>query len=63
MPEFACFFGLIGPVMICGVPVAAIAEPQSVWWPGVGLGKVPVDSGTLPPAGYGPAELFADPAD
>jgi hypothetical protein len=42
--------------MICGVPVAAIAEPQSVWGPGVGLREVPVDPGALPP------ELLADSA-
>jgi hypothetical protein len=39
-----------------GVPVAAIAEPQSVRWLGVGLREVPVDPGALPP------ELLADSA-
>ncbi len=36
--------------MICGVPVAAIAEPHSVWRPDAGLPEPPV-------------ELLADPAD
>jgi hypothetical protein len=43
----------IGPVMICGVPVAAIAEPHSVWRPDVGLPEPLLD----------PVELLGDPAD
>jgi hypothetical protein len=39
--------------MICGVPVAAIAEPHSVWRPDVGLPEPLLD----------PVELLADPAD
>ena len=42
----------IGPVMICGVPVAAIAEPHSVWRPDVGLPEPLLD----------PVELLGDPA-
>ena len=42
----------IGPVMICGVPVAAIAEPHSVWRPDAGLPELLLD-----PVG------FAEPAD
>lgn len=56
MPEFGSFLAPTGAVMICGVPVAAIAEPQSVRWLGVGLREVPVDPGALPP------ELLADSA-
>jgi hypothetical protein len=43
----------IGPVMICGVPVAAIAEPHSVWRPDAGLPELLLD----------PVELLADPID
>src|SRR3954467_11378047 len=39
--------------MICGVPVAAIAEPHSVWRPDVGLPELLLD----------PVELLADPID
>jgi hypothetical protein len=56
----------IGAVMICGVPVAAIAEPHSVSWPGVGLPELLLEPVALPPAGFGlvgPVELLADPAD
>src|SRR6478672_773699 len=43
----------IGPVMICGVPEAAIAEPHSVWRSDVGLPELLLD----------PVELLADPID
>jgi hypothetical protein len=39
--------------MICGVPVAAIAEPHSVWRPDAGLPELLLD----------PVELLADPID
>ena len=64
VPEFVCFFAPIGAVMICGVPVAAIAEPHSVCWPGVGLSEGLVDALALPPTGdglVGPVKLLADP--
>ena len=51
--------------MICGVPVAAIAEPHSVWWPGAGLREVLVDPMALPRARFGlvgPVESLADPS-
>jgi hypothetical protein len=55
----------IGPVMICGVPVAAIAEPHSVWRPDVGLPELLLEPVALPPAGFGLVgpESLADPAD
>jgi hypothetical protein len=51
--------------MICGVPVAAIAEPHSVWRPGVGLPELLLEPVAFPPAGFGIVgpELLADPAD
>jgi hypothetical protein len=66
VPELVCLVAPVGPVMICGVPVAVIAEPHSVWWPGVGLPEVLVDPMAFPPAGYGlvgPVESLPDPAD
>jgi hypothetical protein len=66
VPELVCLVAPIGAVMICGVPVAAIAEPHSVWWPGVGLPELLLDPVALPPAGLefvSPVELGADAAD
>jgi hypothetical protein len=53
--------GVAGPVMICGVPVAAIAARQSVWRPGVELREVLAVPGAFP---TGLPELLVDePAD